>query len=291
LFWYGDILYSYGMCGLFVYLFRQKSPRTLVSLALILAAIGSLLYMGIGLSMPYWPEETVAEITRESWQPDRAATERELAVYRGSWLEQMTRRPVEAGMFQLLIFPVLMFWKASSLMLLGMALFKLGAFHASWSRRDYLWLIASGAFVGVPVILFGVYQNFARNWDIRYSFFQSMQYNYWGSYLVALGWVGLIMLWSRSSLLTGLKARVAAVGRTAFSNYILQTLICTTIFYGHGFGYFGSVDRIGQATLCFAIYGMQLVIAPIWLKDFSLGPLEWMWRRLTYGKPQPFRRM
>jgi uncharacterized protein len=80
------------------------------------------------------------------------------------------------------------------------------------------------------------------------------------------------------------------VGRTAFSNYILQTLICTTIFYGHGFGLFGSVERTGQALIALAIYGAQLLIAPLWLKYFSLGPLEWIWRRLTYGKPQPLWR-
>lgn len=98
------------------------------------------------------------------------------------------------------------------------------------------------------------------------------------------------MLWSQSSRLPGLKARLSAVGRTAFSNYILQTVICTTIFYGHGLGYFGSVERVGQALIVFAIYGTQLLIAPLWLKHFSFGPLEWLWRRLTYGKPLPFTR-
>jgi uncharacterized protein len=173
-------------------------------------------------------------------------------------------------------------------MLLGMALFKLGAFHARWSRRRYWCLVGVGLLVGIPMILFGVVQNFAKNWDMRYSFYLGAQYNYWGSYLVALGFIGLIMLWCQSPRAPELKARMAAVGRTAFSNYILQTVICTTIFYGSGFSYFQRVSRTSQIVIVFAIYAAQLVIAPLWLRHFRFGPLEWLWRSLTYGKLQPF---
>ena len=224
------------------------------------------------------------------WRPDQTTIDDELAAYRGSWFQQMPQRVGESLTFQLFVFPLFILWKAASLMLVGMALFKLGAFSAHWSRGDYLRLVASGAFVGIPVIAFGVYDNFSRNWDISHSFLLGSQWNYWGSYLVALGWVGLICCGSGLLLLPGLKARTAALGRLAFSNYILQTLICTTIFYGHGLGYFGSVDRKVQALIAFTIYGTQLMIAPLWLKHFSFGPLEWLWRRLTYGKPQPFWR-
>src|SRR5260370_41800865 len=127
-----------------------------------------------------------------------------------------------------------------------MAIIKLVVCHARWSRRRYLSLVGVGLLVGIPMIIFGVVQNFAKNWDIRYSYYLGVQYNYWGSYLVALGWTGLIMLCCQGSRASAFKDRVAAVGRMAFSNYILQTLICTTIFYGHGFGYFGSVPRTGQ---------------------------------------------
>jgi uncharacterized protein len=174
-------------------------------------------------------------------------------------------------------------------MLLGMALFKLGAFHARWSRRRYLALVGVGLFVGIPIVTFGVYQNFAKDWAVEYSFYLGGQYNYWGSYLVALGWTGLVMLWFQSSRAPWLLERMAAAGRMAFSNYILQTVICTTIFYGYGFGYFEKVQRTGQILIVFAIYAAQLVIAPLWLRHFRIGPLEWLWRSLTYGKRQPFR--
>ena len=289
LLWYGDILFIYGMCGLFVYLFRRKSPRTLVSSALVLAAIGSLIAIGLGLFwVPHWSPDIKAEFIEE-WQPSPQSINEELAAYRGSWIDQMSDRVPSALDIETSEFLGFYGWKASSLMLLGMALFKLGAFHAQWSRRQYLSLVGAGLLVGIPMIIFGVVQNFAKNWDVRYSFYLGGQYNYWGSYLVALGWTGLVMLWCQGSRAPALKQRMAAVGRMAFSNYILQTVICTTIFYGHGFGYFGSVPRTGQILIVFAIYAAQLVIAPLWLRHFRLGPLEWLWRSVTYGKRQPFR--
>jgi uncharacterized protein len=288
LLWYGDILFIYGICGLFVYLFRRQSPRMLVSSALVLAIIGSLIAIGLGLFwLPHWSPGAKADFL-EDWQPNSQLITEELTAYRGSWLAQMPERASTAFEIETSVFLQFYFWKASSLMLLGMALFKLGAFHVQWKRRHYLSLITAGLLVGIPVVLFGVVQNFAKNWDVRYSLFLGAQYNYWGSYLIALGWIGLIMLWCQSSRAPALKERMSAVGRMAFSNYILQTVICTTIFYGHGFGYFERVPRTGQIVIVLAIYAGQLVLSPFWLRHFRFGPLEWLWRSLIYGKPQPF---
>jgi len=290
LLWDGDILYTYGVCGLFVYVFRNKSPRTLLVWALILASVGSLLPLGFGLVLlPHFPPDQLAELSQD-WQPSQQKIAEELAAFRGSWIDQMSYRVPNAIDMELVLFLLVFGWKASSLMLLGMALFKLGAFHGQWNRSRYLLLCGIGTVVGIPITLFGVVQDFARNWDVRYSMFIGSQYNYWASYLVALGWIGLIMVWCQSSRLPALRERMAALGRTAFSNYILQTIICTTIFYGHGFGYFGSVPRIGQILIVFAIYSAQLGIAPLWLRYFRFGPLEWIWRSLTYGKRYAFRR-
>jgi uncharacterized protein len=287
LLWGGDILYTYGICGLFVFLFRRHRPRTLVLSALVLAMIGSLIAIGLGLFwVPHLSPALKADFM-DDWQPSPQSINEELAAYRGSWTHQMSERAPTAFYIETILFLRLYVWKASSLMLLGMALFKLGAFHARWSRRQYLGLVGAGLLVGIPITLFGVAQNFAKNWDIRYSFYQGAQYNYWGSYFIALGWTGLIILWCQSPQAPALKERMAAVGRMAFSNYMLQTVICTTIFYGHGFGYFERVPRTGQILIVFAIYAAQLVIAPLWLGHFRFGPLEWLWRSLTYGKWQP----
>ncbi len=78
-------------------------------------------------------------------------------------------------------------------------------------------------------------------------------------------------------------ARLIAVGRTAFSCYILTSLICTFVFYGHGLGFYGHVSRPGQIGVTLAVWITLLIVAPLWLERFRFGPLEWLWRTLTYG--------
>jgi uncharacterized protein len=87
-----------------------------------------------------------------------------------------------------------------------------------------------------------------------------------------------------------LQTSLAAVGRTALSNYLLQSLLCTTLFYGHGFGLFGKVPRVGQLGIVLAIWALQLLVSPLWLHYFAFGPMEWIWRCATYWQLQPFLR-
>jgi uncharacterized protein len=75
----------------------------------------------------------------------------------------------------------------------------------------------------------------------------------------------------------------------AFSNYIGQTLICTAIFYGWGLGLFGQVDRVGQTLIVVAVFAFQIAVSPLWLHYFRFGPLEWLWRTLSYARFQPLR--
>jgi uncharacterized protein len=97
------------------------------------------------------------------------------------------------------------------------------------------------------------------------------------------------MLVSKSGLICGLKRVLAAFGRMALTNYLMQTVICTTIFYGHGLGLFGYVERWQQILMVFAILTVQLFYSPLWLRKYRFGPAEWVWRSLTYGRRQPMR--
>jgi uncharacterized protein len=161
------------------------------------------------------------------------------------------------------------------------------------ARRSpaFYWKLAIlGLATGIPTILYGVYRNQASNWDVRYSFFFGGQFNYWGSLLVSLAYVGLVMLACKSSTLERVRKPLAAAGRMAFTCYLGESLICTTIFYGHGFGFFGSVDRVGQILITFAVYIFLLVFSMLWQRRFRYGPFEWVWRSLTYWKREPLRR-
>ena len=76
----------------------------------------------------------------------------------------------------------------------------------------------------------------------------------------------------------------------ALTNYLGQTVICTTLFYGHGLGWYGYADRVGQLGVVLAVWVFQLIASHLWLRAFHFGPAEWLWRSLTYMRPAPMRR-
>ena len=182
------------------------------------------------------------------------------------------------------------FWRSGGLMLIGMALYKFGFFQLQRPLRFSFWAMTLALLGGIPLVGFGIYRQFASGWDVTYTFFLGSQFNYWGSLLISFGWLGVIYWVGTVTAWGGLTRPLAAVGKTAFSNYILQTLICTTIFYGHGLGLFGRIDRLGQILIVIGVWAFQLWGSTLWLHRFRFGPLEWLWRSLTYGQRQPFRR-
>jgi len=224
------------------------------------------------------------------WAPTPNMIANEVAAYRGSWRTQMRYRVADALQMETVYFAVFTFWRAAGLMLIGMAFFKFGVFGARLRPPDYWTMLYVGVCVGIPLIAYGTRRDFAAGWSFEYSFFYGMQFNYWASVIVSLGWVGLVMLVCRSEFFIPVTRRLAAVGRMAFTNYILQTAICTTIFYGHGFGLFGRLSRVEQVVIVAAIWIVQLVLSPIWLRHFLFGPLEWAWRSLTYWSCEPLHR-
>jgi uncharacterized protein len=287
--WYGDILYWYGMCGLVVFAFRRMQPTLLIVFGLLSLAIPSLLMLGAGASVPFWPPEVLEQVVADL-KPTADVTSEEVATYQGSWREQMDHRVPRALEMQISTFLVWASWRAGGLMLLGMALFKLGVLSAKRSVKLYGALIAIALLVGLPVIVYGMQRNFATDWEAPYYFFFGLQFNYWASILVGLGWVSVVMLVCLRSGLKRLTRPFAAVGQMAFTNYIMQTVICTTLFYGHGFGLFGQIERSTQAAIVVVVWALQLIVSPIWLRHFRYGPLEWLWRSLSYMQRQPFRR-
>ena len=87
-----------------------------------------------------------------------------------------------------------------------------------------------------------------------------------------------------------LQRALAAVGQMAFTNYIMQTLICNILFLGFGFSLYGTLERYELYYIVFSVWIFQLIMSPIWLRYFRFGPLEWIWRTLTYWQKQPFRK-
>jgi uncharacterized protein len=289
LLWYGDILVVYALCGFFVILFRRRSATTQFIIGLLMLAIGSALSFMAGLSLENWPPDQLEEAISD-WAPGAALIAEEVAAYQGAWIDQQAHRVPHSFEFHTLVFLYWGFWRAGGLMLIGMAAYRWGLFSASLDPSRYRRLALIGLLIGLPIVAWGLFKNEADGWIFETGFFLNYQYNYWGSLPVSMAYVGLVMLWCQGARLARLRARMSAVGRMAFSNYIAQSVICTLIFYGHGLGLFGQMQRWQMFLVVIAVWTVLLLVSPWWLARFRFGPLEWLWRSLTYLKLQPMRR-
>ena len=281
LIWVGDILFLYAICGSLAYLFRRVRTWILVALALLLLLIPALILTGFGAHIEQASPEELVEFL-EVWSPAPEVIQAEEAAYRGNWLSQQPFR-FEAwkGVFS---FIFIFGWKVLGLMLLGMALLRNGLLSGARSPRVVRTLAVVGLGVGFSLAALGVLYNQQAGWGLASGLGIGSLFNYFGSLLASFGYVGLILAIHLAGRLAGLRRRLSAVGRMAFTNYIMHSLICTTIFYGHGLGLFGTVGRLPQLGLVIVIGAAQLWYSPLWLRHFRFGPLEWLWRTLTYGR-------
>ena len=285
--WYGDILAPYAFCAFLVYPFRKQSIKGLIALGLVVFSVSSLLDFYTGFQLLNAPKEVIQSISG-GWAPNADLIQQEVAAYQGSISNQMAQRYHTAQMLQTTYFVGHIFWRVFGLMLLGMALFKSGFLTGKSSKSVY---IKSVLFVGFPsliIVAFGVIFNFHHDWKLQYSMFLGSQFNYWGSLGMAIGYIGIMMLVIQKQCAKGLLSRIAAIGRMALSNYLVQSLIMALFFYGLGF--FGKVERSQQLIMVAFIWVVQLSYSKYWLSHFHYGPFEWLWRSLSRGKIEVFRK-
>jgi uncharacterized protein len=280
LLWYGDMLVPLALCGAVVFLARRFSPRWLLVLGVLVFATGSVVTLALTWSMVQGPAAELAA-WRDHYTPRRVNIALEIIQYQGGWAEQMRHRVPAAWEIHTWYFVTRLFWQMAGLMLIGMALFKLSVLSAVRSRVFYRALGAFGFGGGVLLISLGLWRSFATKWDLLDYVLVSQELRYWGNFLVALGWVALVMLLCLRGWRLG---PVGAVGRMALTNYLVQTLICTTVFYGHGLGLFGQVDREGQFLIVLGVWAFQLLASSAWLSYFALGPVEWVLRWFVFGR-------
>ena len=170
-----------------------------------------------------------------------------------------------------------------------MALMKLGFFSASRSMRFYVSLAAICYVIGFPLTVVAVRSLIAHEFDIVHRFMVGNQFDYVGSLLGSLGHASVVMAICRADVMHRTRQLLANVGRTALTNYLAQSLICTTIFYGYGFGLFGHLERFHLLGVVIAVWIVQIAVSNWWLGRFRFGPVEWVWRSLTYWRRQPMR--
>lgn len=292
LLWDGDILVVYALTGMVLYGLRLRAPTTLVVLGLLFLCVHMVLMLFLGWLLPQAPAEVLNKVAAGFFQPGPADLAADIAIFQGPYGDQLQYRWQESGTTLLFNLVVWGTWRAGGLMLIGMAAWKWGVLTAERSTRFYQWLMIIGLGLGWPVVVAGLWDKMHHGWDFLHAVLGGgYLYNYWGSLLVSAGYVGLVMWVERRGRWPAARQRLAAVGRMAFTNYILHTLICTFVFYGFGLGLYAQVNRVGQAGIILAIWIFQLWFSPWWLSRFRYGPLEWLWRSLTYGRRAPMRIM
>jgi len=180
-------------------------------------------------------------------------------------------------------------FRVTGMFLLGAALMKLDFF--SPRRRTWHWWMAG---VGLPLGLTG---ELLAAWllshageTITWGVAMADPIHQASSLALCLGYVGALTLLANVGALRWLMAMFAAVGRMALTNYLMQTLVSTALMYWWGLGWFADVSRPQQIGLVLAIYAAQVVFSVLWFRVFSIGPFEWVWRSLTYLRPQPMLR-
>jgi len=289
LIWYGDILVAYALCSFLVYPFRKLSPKKLLITGLLIVSVPSFLNGFFQFSLPYMPASELQDL-RLDWAPTNELIEQEITAFTGSISSQIKINSQQALFLETFVFLIQFLWRAGGLMLVGMALFRWGVLSAERSRSFYLKSAFYSLIVGFPIVIYGIYMNFTMNWDFQYSMFTGSQFNYWGSLFIAYGYISLIMVFAQSDNYNTIKKRLSSIGQMALTNYILHSFIGMLIFFGIGFGLFGKIDRSLQILIVGIIWIFQYLASEKWLNSYKFGPLEWVWRSLTYGKKQPFLR-
>ncbi|WP_455218089.1 DUF418 domain-containing protein [Kaarinaea lacus] len=311
LLWPHDVLYAYGLFGLFLFPLRKLSPWKLVACALVLLLIGDFKYIPPDeqtgeqptlLNMDIMEEDNIlpggdspGDMTPGMLEPVpgsnvtaqelvessiEARTELLIDLYHSGYvsifnaqLEGVVEKQ-SLSIYQEFIFDI------GGMMLLGMALFKFGLLTGRARRGTYLVLIVAGYVLG----------SFIRYAIATDSPDPDPGYNL-GRMFIALGHIGLVGFACQSKTFEYIIKKLAAVGRMALTNYIMQTLISIFLFYGIGFALYGALERYELIIICISVWIFQLLSSNLWLRWFKHGPLEWLWRSLIYGKRQAFRKI
>ncbi len=309
LLWHGDILYPYALFGLFLFPFRNLPVKAMLIIATLLIGLGILWDIS-----DYQNELKVkqeAEIVMENKLAGKELSGKESTTLE-KWKKLNTKKTPEevqqaiesmnVGYFEViqnkteinqLMQTWLTYrywvWDILSFMFIGMAFFKLRIFHGERTTNFYLLMAVAGYIIGITINYFETQLIVQSNYDAL-TRSQAGQTYQLGRICVTMGHIGLFMLFIKSGIIAFLQRALAAVGRMALTNYLMHSIITSIIFYGFGFGLFGKLERYELYYIVFGIWIFQLITSPIWLRHFQYGPFEWLWRSLTYGKIQPFKK-
>jgi uncharacterized protein len=279
LLWEGDILALYAVLGVLLVAFRNRAPRTALigaGLCLLLwLAMQAWLYVLSGIPLPK-EADTALGVSAAQWEAVHA---------NGSYVQIAAQRISELLLFWP-VFLVVLGPSVFAMFLIGLYLGKRRIFedlgsHVPLLRRMLRWGLVVGVAGNLAYLL---------GYNGTRLGFLSEAAIVLGAPALCLFYVAAICLLVQRAGWQRRLTPLAPVGRMALSNYLLQSLVATTIFYGYGLGLFGRVGPVLGLLLTVAIYAVQVLLSEWWMRRFRFGPAEWLWRSLTYARRQPMRR-
>lgn len=289
--WWGDILNHYALIGMIAFFFRNARVKTLLIVGCILLVIQFIISAFIPMVAamaqlaPGKPGmgEALEGLKQGFGQPSDAWLTEDVALHRGSWWSIAVDRFSEAKWIPL-VGLVQYGWETLAYMLFGMAAYRNGMLTGQWERRRYIRWVAIGFGIGIPAYVALALWMMRSEFGLVEVTSATMVLTTPIRPLVIMGWAALIVLLMRpGGFLTD---RLAAAGRMAFTNYLGTSLICTTIFYGYGLGWYGELSRAEVYLVVLGVWALILLWSKPWLERFAYGPLEWVWRSLARGRPQ-----
>jgi len=296
LLWNGDILTIYAVVGFALLLFRKRSPRTLIIWAVILIMIPVMFQvamttlMELGRLDPQAAQEIEKALSQAVVQYEELAENASEVYSSGSYGEIMQTRRSELWFFYMIcLFAVIP--NVLAMFLLGLYVGRQEIhIHVSANLPLIRRVLIAGLIIGVPTnIIYTLCSNLGNPVDSPRLALASGLAIAAGAPALCLVYLSFITLLVQGESWKKRLSPIAAVGRMALSNYLLHSVVCTTLFYSYGFGLFGKVSPAQGLLLTIAIYILQIPFSVWWLKHFRFGPMEWLWRSCTYGKIQGMR--
>lgn len=291
-FFTGDILIIYAILGLLLIPFRKMKTRTLLIIALVLIFNIPGLLLGIAqlAAPPPTPEQLAANA--EFGAQFAQAAQRGYEIKQSGSLQELVQLNFTSGMSGKIFFMIFTgrLWITFGLFLLGMVAGRLEIFRDTEANRGFfrrfLWpsfAVALAATV-VEIVHPSGFQ-ISSPMDLVASFsFVVQQISLSAFYVAAV----TLLYWRQPT--KGLLPALAPLGRMGLTTYLAQTVFGVLLFYGLGFGMLGRLGVAASVGAGIAFFVLQILLARAWMAQFSLGPVEWLWRSLTYFKIQPNRR-
>lgn len=292
LIWTGDILILYSLLGAALLLWRKARPRTLLiwtlALLLIPLLINVALWALIALGAQQIGEAAMAEVMNEATGVYTTMVAEADRVYAtGSYIAVTWQRVSEMG----LVYSTLPFMAPNvfAMMMLGLYVGKRRIFedipaHLPFIRKLWVWGLVIGVIGNFLYVYFG---DQASRTNPTPRLLIALTGQTFGAPALAIFYMTSLTLLAQQSNWRQRLAPLSYVGRMALTNYLLQSVICTLIFYGYGLGMYGRLGAAATIVLAVVIYSLQVLFSNWWLRRFQFGPMEWLWRTLTYGKRQP----